>query len=44
MLIVDFMGVVRGFRGPKGDDDSNFSIFRGGSLNGPDLFTKLPFL
>ena len=27
------------------DEDSNFSVFRtGGSLNGPDLFTELPFL
>ena len=30
----------------EGDEDSNFSIFKlsGGSLNGPDLFTELPFL
>ena len=30
----------------EGDEDSNFSQFSesGGSLNGPDLFTELPFL
>ena len=28
----------------EGDEDSNFSIFTGGSLNRRDLFTELPFL